>query len=62
MIFDLYTQTYEKYGVGWTFWTWKVDFGGGWNYQDLASSGIIPSDPTQHKFTMAQLCPGYNGV
>lgn len=58
MLWDAQTQLFEQYGVGWTFWTWKIDGGGAWSFKDLRySDGVVPKDLNYHKYKLKDLCP-----
>ncbi|KAL1413713.1 hypothetical protein Q8F55_001495 [Vanrija albida] len=59
--FDVQTQTFERFGAGWTFWCWKTENSAEWSYKDSLANGWIPQDPTQHKYSYEQLCGGGGG-
>lgn len=43
--FEVQTTTYEKYGIGWIMWTWKMENADDWSYQAGLSRGWIPKNP-----------------
>ena len=53
---DLQAQLNEQYGLGWLFWTWKNEEAAEWSYKRGMELGFIPTDPTQHKYTIDVLC------
>ncbi|KAF4965241.1 hypothetical protein FSARC_6960 [Fusarium sarcochroum] len=44
--FSAQVLAYEKYTIGWVFWTWKTNLGDDyrWSYRDAARAGVIPKD------------------
>ncbi|KAH8587557.1 putative endo-beta-1,6-glucanase [Bisporella sp. PMI_857] len=37
---------YERYTIGWIFWTWKAQLGDyRWSYQDAVAAGVVPRNP-----------------
>jgi glucan 1,3-beta-glucosidase len=59
--FDVQTQTFEKFGAGWTFWCWKTENSAEWSYKDSLANGWIPQDPTKHTYSYESLCGGGGG-
>jgi glucan 1,3-beta-glucosidase len=54
--YDAQTQVYENNGQGWIMWTWKTETSEDWSYQAGLAGGWIPSDPTNHQFSISTLC------
>jgi glucan 1,3-beta-glucosidase len=53
---DVQTQTYENNGQGWIMWAWKQENAADWSYQAGLAGGWIPSDPSQHQYSIQSLC------
>jgi len=53
---DAQTQVYEQNGQGWLMWAWKMESAADWSYQAGLAGGWIPSDPTQHQYSLQSLC------
>ncbi|RSH88775.1 exo-1,3-beta-glucanase [Saitozyma podzolica] len=54
--YDAQTQVYENNGQGWIMWTWKTETSEDWSYQAGLAGGWIPSDPTNHQYSVQTLC------
>ncbi|KAK4688993.1 glucan 1,3-beta-glucosidase, partial [Tremellales sp. Uapishka_1] len=54
--YDVQTQTYENNGQGWIHWTWKTEDAVDWSYSAGLAGGWIPSDPSNHEYSIDQLC------
>ncbi|KAF4453424.1 murein transglycosylase [Fusarium austroafricanum] len=44
--FSAQVHSYEKYTLGWVFWTWKANLGDDyrWSYRDAVRAGVIPKN------------------
>lgn len=54
--YDAQTQVYENNGQGWIMWTWKTETSEDWSYQAGLAGGWIPSDPSNHQYSIQTLC------
>ena len=53
---EVQTQVYENNGQGYFYWPWKAEAAADWSYQAGLQGGWIPQDPTEHIYTLDQLC------
>ncbi|ORX38488.1 putative cellulase [Kockovaella imperatae] len=53
---EVQTQVYENNGQGYIYWPWKAEDAADWSYQDGLAGGWIPQDPTQHIYSLDELC------
>lgn len=54
--YDIQTQTFERAGQGWIYWTWKAESAADWSYQDGLSKGYIPNNPGDHQYSWDSVC------
>lgn len=50
LFYETQVRAYEKGGVGWVYWNWKMENADEWSYEAGLKYGWIPQHPTDFKY------------